>query len=79
MTWLGISATRIRDLLSKGGSPRYRCPRLSSITFITTHCTRRTDPSMNTSQIEKIVVAALEDIKGKDIEIINTSKLTPLF
>ena len=34
---------------------------------------------MNTSQIEKIVVDALEDIKGKDIEIINTAKLTPLF
>lgn len=31
------------------------------------------------SQIEKIVVAALEDIKGKDIEVINTKKLTPLF
>lgn len=34
---------------------------------------------MNTAQIEQIAVAALEDIKGKDIEIINTSKLTPLF
>jgi ribosome-associated protein len=34
---------------------------------------------MDTAQIEKIAVAALEDIKGKDIEIINTSKLTPLF
>mgnify|MGYP000635590133 CR=1 FL=1 len=34
---------------------------------------------MDTAQIEKIAVAALEDIKGKDIEVINTSKLTPLF
>ena len=34
---------------------------------------------MKAAQLEKIVVAALEDIKGKDIEIINTSKLTPLF
>ena len=34
---------------------------------------------MDTAQIEKIVVAALEDINGKDIEVINTSKLTPLF
>ncbi|SDG63350.1 ribosome silencing factor [Propionivibrio dicarboxylicus] len=34
---------------------------------------------MNTAQIEQIVVAALEDIKGKDIEVINTSALTPLF
>ena len=34
---------------------------------------------MTTSQLEKIVVAALEDIKAKDIEIIDTSKLTPLF
>ncbi|WP_319242333.1 ribosome silencing factor [uncultured Propionivibrio sp.] len=34
---------------------------------------------MNTAQIEKIVIAALEDIKGKDIEVINTAALTPLF
>ena len=34
---------------------------------------------MNASQLEKIVVAALEDIKGRDIEVINTAKLTPLF
>lgn len=34
---------------------------------------------MKTSQLEKIVVAALEDIKGKEIEVINTEKLTPLF
>ena len=29
--------------------------------------------------LEKIVVAALEDIKGRDIEVIDTSKNTPLF
>jgi ribosome-associated protein len=34
---------------------------------------------MRIDQLEKIVVAALEDIKGKDIEVINTRKLTPLF
>ena len=34
---------------------------------------------MNAAQLEKIVVAALEDIKGKNIEVINTAKLTPLF
>jgi ribosome-associated protein len=34
---------------------------------------------MKAAQLEKIIVAALEDIKGKDIEIINTHKLTPLF
>jgi ribosome-associated protein len=34
---------------------------------------------MKPSQLEKIVVAALEDVKGKDIEVINTVKLTPLF
>ena len=34
---------------------------------------------MKAAQLEKIVVAALEDIKGKDIEVINTAKLTPLF
>ena len=31
------------------------------------------------SQIEKIVIAALEDIKGKEIEVISTKKLTSLF
>jgi iojap-like ribosome-associated protein len=34
---------------------------------------------MKATQLEKIVVSALEGIKGKDIEVINTSKLTPLF
>ncbi len=34
---------------------------------------------MKAAQLEQIVVAALEDIKGKDIEVINTAKLTPLF
>jgi ribosome-associated protein len=34
---------------------------------------------MNAKQIEKLVVDALEDIKAKNIEIIDTSKLTPLF
>ena len=34
---------------------------------------------METRQLEKLITAALEDIKGKDIELIDTSKLTPLF
>ena len=34
---------------------------------------------MKVAQLEKIIVAALEDIKGKEIEVIDTSKLTPLF
>ena len=34
---------------------------------------------MKVAQLEKIVVDALEDIKGHDIEVINTSRLTPLF
>lgn len=34
---------------------------------------------MKSSPLEKIIVSALEDIKGKDIEVINTAKLTPLF
>jgi ribosome-associated protein len=34
---------------------------------------------MNVTKLQKIVVDALEDIKGRDIEVINTSKLTPLF
>ena len=34
---------------------------------------------METRQIEQLVIAALEDIKAKDIEVIDTCKLTPLF
>jgi ribosome-associated protein len=34
---------------------------------------------MDTRKLQKIAVAALEDIKGKDIEVINTTKLTSLF
>ncbi len=34
---------------------------------------------MNATTLEKIIVDALEDIKAKDIEVINTAKLTPLF
>ena len=34
---------------------------------------------MKLTQLEKLVVSALEDIKGHDIEVINTSKLSSLF
>ncbi len=34
---------------------------------------------MDIRKLQKIVVNALEDIKGKDIEVINTTKLTSLF
>lgn len=34
---------------------------------------------MDIRKLQKIVVSALEDIKGKDIEVINTTKLTSLF
>ncbi|GAA5173588.1 ribosome silencing factor [Niveibacterium umoris] len=34
---------------------------------------------MNISTLEKLVVDALEDIKGKDIEVINTTRLTSMF
>ncbi len=34
---------------------------------------------MDTRKLQKIVVNALEDIKGKDIEVINTAKLTSMF
>ena len=34
---------------------------------------------MNVTKLQKIVVDALEDIKGRDIEVINTSKMTALF
>ena len=34
---------------------------------------------MDIRKLQKIVVGALEDIKGKDIEVINTTKLTSMF
>jgi ribosome-associated protein len=34
---------------------------------------------MEIRKLQKIVVSALEDIKGKEIEVINTSKLTSMF
>lgn len=34
---------------------------------------------MQTAKLQRIAVAALEDIKGRDIEVINTTKLTSLF
>lgn len=34
---------------------------------------------MDIRKLQKIAVSALEDIKGKDIEVINTSKLTSMF
>lgn len=34
---------------------------------------------MKLPQLQQIVVHALEDIKGRDIEVIDTSHLTPLF
>lgn len=34
---------------------------------------------MNVTELEKIVVDALEDIKGRDIEVIDTTRLTSLF
>ena len=34
---------------------------------------------MQTAKLQRIAVAALEDIKGHDIEVINTTKLTSMF
>ncbi|MEY4592906.1 MAG: ribosome silencing factor [Pseudomonadota bacterium] len=34
---------------------------------------------MELKKLQKLVVDALEDIKGRDIQVINTSKLTSLF
>ncbi len=34
---------------------------------------------MKLPKLEKLVIDALEDIKGRDIEVINTSRLTALF
>ena len=34
---------------------------------------------MDLRKLQKLVVSALEDIKGRDIEVINTAKLTSLF
>ena len=35
--------------------------------------------TMDLRKLQKIAVAALEDIKAKDIEVLNTTKLTALF
>ncbi|HTH93977.1 MAG TPA: ribosome silencing factor [Rhodocyclaceae bacterium] len=34
---------------------------------------------MDVKKLEKLAVDALEDIKGRDIEVINTTKLTAMF
>ncbi|MDR0528649.1 MAG: ribosome silencing factor [Zoogloeaceae bacterium] len=34
---------------------------------------------MKPADLKKIVIAALEDIKGKEIEVLDTRRLTPLF
>jgi ribosome-associated protein len=34
---------------------------------------------MDLKKLQQLVVSALEDIKGRDIEVINTSRLTSLF
>ncbi len=34
---------------------------------------------MDLRKLQKLVVSALEDIKGRDIEVLNTAKLTSLF
>lgn len=34
---------------------------------------------MDPRKLQKTIVSALEDMKGQEIEIINTNKLTPLF
>ncbi|MBL8470706.1 MAG: ribosome silencing factor [Rhodocyclaceae bacterium] len=34
---------------------------------------------MDIRKLQRIVVSALEDIKGRDIEVLNTRKLTPMF
>ncbi|NLF54450.1 MAG: ribosome silencing factor [Thauera phenolivorans] len=34
---------------------------------------------MDTNTLQQIVVSALEDIKARDIEVIDTARLTPLF
>ncbi|GHT90748.1 hypothetical protein FACS1894101_3470 [Betaproteobacteria bacterium] len=35
--------------------------------------------SMELRKLQKIAVSALEDIKAKDIEVLNTARLSPLF
>jgi len=34
---------------------------------------------MNVTKLQKVAVAALEDIKAQDIQVINTTKLTSMF
>src|SRR5262245_1039179 len=52
------------------------CPTRFSTIF---RLTISTGKRMDVRKLQKIAVSALEDIKGRDIEVINTTKLTSLF
>jgi nicotinate-nucleotide adenylyltransferase len=79
LTPLDISATRIRSRLQNSQSARYLMPD-SVIAHIHQHrFYMETESPMKVAETERIVVAALADLKGKDIEVIDTRKLTPLF
>ena len=53
--------------------------RFSTILTATTFTAIRNAERMQVAKLQKLAVAALEDIKGKDITVINTVKLTALF
>ncbi len=53
--------------------------RFSTILTVATFTAIRNAERMQVAKLQKLAVAALEDIKGKDITVINTVKLTALF
>ena len=53
--------------------------RFSTILTVTTFTAIRNAERRQVAKLQKLAVAALEDIKGKDITVINTVKLTALF
>jgi ribosome silencing factor RsfS/YbeB/iojap len=76
MTPLAISATDIRARCAAGQSLRYLLPRRLLTIFPGINSTSE---SMDIQHFETLVVSALEDIKGKDIRVIDTTRLTSLF
>jgi len=50
-----------------------------SLIFDTIIFTRNAELPMKLPELEKLVVDALEDIKGRDVEVIDTCRLTSLF
>jgi hypothetical protein len=79
MTQLAISATQIRALLAMAAASAICCPTSYRLYSQAAPLPGTLNCTMKLPQLEKLVIDALEDIKGRDIEVIDTSRLTSLF